>query len=93
MGLLPLLSVLNETRTLQKDSHMPGTGHHIEQAHGTQKVNQMGVGGGRGGCSGLWEDEWATANHAEALGASLAEGTVVPWPGHLEMNSRTEQLG
>lgn len=38
------------------------------------------------GCSGLWDGEWAAAKCAGALGTSLAEGTVVLWPGHLEMN-------
>lgn len=32
MGLLLFLSLLNETRTLQRDGHMPGTGHHIEES-------------------------------------------------------------
>lgn len=38
------------------------------------------------GCGGLWEGEWAAAKCASALGTSLAEGTVVLWSGHLEMN-------
>lgn len=33
----------------------------------------------------LREDKWATANCSAVLATSLAEGTVVPWSGHLEV--------
>ena len=40
------------------------------------------------GCGGLWEDEWMTASCAGVPATSLAEGTIVLWSGHVEMNYR-----
>ena len=40
------------------------------------------------GRGGLWEDEWMTASCAGVPATLLAEGTVVLWSGHVEMNYR-----
>lgn len=51
MGLLPLLSVLNEPRTLQRDSHVPGTGHYIEVSRpmAPRGSTRQGIGERHGG--------------------------------------------
>lgn len=49
MGLLLLLSLLNETRTLQRDGHVPGTGHHVEESRPVApkgSTRRVGAGGG-----------------------------------------------
>lgn len=82
----------NETRALLRNSQVPGTGNIKRRADprcsGAQLDNgrRWRVRSKSRGCGGLWEDDWAAAKCAGALGTSLAEGTVVLWPGHLEMN-------
>lgn len=70
----------------------------VGQAMGTQNSRPMMPRGSAGqgrrwtvrlksrGRSGLWKDEWATANCVGALETSPTEDTVVLWSGDLEMN-------